>query len=73
MGLDGLLRSRAAVLIGIVNGIDDEVWDPATDSHLPGPFSRQDLGRRAANKAALRARFGSGARGWGRSSAWSAG
>ena len=31
MGLHGLLRSRAADLVGIANGIDDTVWDPATD------------------------------------------
>ncbi len=58
MGLGGLLRSRASVLSGILNGLDDEVWNPAKDSFLPGPFSRQDLGPRAKNKAELRARFG---------------
>ena len=35
MGLDGLLRTRAAVVQGIVNGIDDTVWNPATDVTLP--------------------------------------
>ena len=30
MALDGLLRTRAAVVQGIVNGIDDNVWNPAT-------------------------------------------
>ena len=34
MGLDGLLRTRAAVVHGIVNGIDDTVWNPATDPAL---------------------------------------
>jgi starch synthase len=29
MGLDGLLRARAADLDGIVNGIDEVVWNPA--------------------------------------------
>jgi starch synthase len=33
-GLDPLLRSRADVLRGIINGIDDSAWDPATDIHL---------------------------------------
>ena len=37
MALDGLLRSRAAVVEGIVNGIDVEVWNPETDVHLPFP------------------------------------
>jgi len=33
-GLDPLLRSRANVLSGITNGIDDRVWNPATDRYL---------------------------------------
>ena len=58
MGLDGLLRRRAAVLTGIRNGIDDAVWDPATDVHLSAHFDAKHLARRAPNKAALQARFG---------------
>ena len=34
MGMDGLLRSRADVLSGILNGIDTGVWDPARDTTL---------------------------------------
>ena len=40
MGLDGLLRMRADELAGILNGIDTEVWDPATDPLIAAPFSR---------------------------------
>ncbi len=32
---DGLLRTRAGVLTGILNGVDPEVWNPATDTSLP--------------------------------------
>ena len=41
MGLDGLLRTRAPDLVGIVNGIDDAVWDPATDRNLAAPLRRE--------------------------------
>ncbi|WP_046865947.1 glycogen synthase GlgA [Microvirga massiliensis] len=58
MGLDGLLRTRSHVVSGILNGIDETVWDPARDEHLASPFDAQSLDRRAANKAALRARLG---------------
>ncbi len=58
MGLDGLMRARADVLHGILNGIDETVWDPATDAAIPAPFSIPRLARRAVNKAALQARFG---------------
>ena len=34
-GLDGVLRSRSEQLTGIVNGVDYNVWNPATDPHLP--------------------------------------
>ena len=57
-GLDGLLRGRADVLSGILNGIDTGVWDPQTDSALAARFSREDPGPRAVNKAQVQARFG---------------
>jgi len=58
MGLDGLLRHRAGVLTGILNGIDDTLWNPALDAHLAARFDARHLARRAQNKAALQARFG---------------
>jgi len=58
MGLDGLLRARAGVLHGILNGIDETVWNPATDAFIPATFTVAQLGRRAVNKAELQARLG---------------
>ncbi len=58
MGLDGLLRQRAGVLSGILNAIDDKVWDPAADPYLAARFDTRHLARRVANKGALQARFG---------------
>lgn len=52
MGLDGVMRHRRAALSGILNGIDTDTWDPATDP-LIKPFA--DLRKKAANKAALQA------------------
>jgi starch synthase len=57
MGLDGLLRHRSKDLRGILNGIDETVWNPATDPHIPAPFDLRHLARRPANKAALQSRF----------------
>jgi starch synthase len=56
-GLDGVLRTRAAQLHGILNGVDYQDWNPGTDSLIPAPFSRQDLQGKAADKAALMAAF----------------
>jgi len=58
MGLDGLLRKRAGSLTGILNGIDDAVWNPASDAYLPARFDAKRLSKRTANKAALQTRFG---------------
>ncbi len=58
MGLGGLLRERAAVLSGILNGIDISVWNPATDPDIAAHYSADALSQRAANKLALQQRFG---------------
>ena len=58
MGLDGLLRVRSAVVSGIVNGLDEAVWNPRTDLHLAATYTAARLGRRQKNKHALRERFG---------------
>ncbi len=57
MGFDGLLRARAAVLTGILNGIDDTVWNPATDTLIAAGFDARRLARRAGNKRAVQERF----------------
>lgn len=57
-GLDGVLRFRAGDLVGIVNGIDDESWDPARDKTLPANYSAADLSGKAGCKAKLQQHFG---------------
>jgi starch synthase len=57
-GLDEPLRNRGSDLIGILNGIDTEVWNPATDRLIESPFSVADLASRAANRVALHTRCG---------------
>lgn len=42
-GLDGVLRKRLKDLKGILNGIDTEEWDPATDRHIHEKFSSKDI------------------------------
>lgn len=56
--LDYLLRERRAVLTGILNGIDYQKWDPASDPAVKRAFSATKLKDRAPNKAALQDRFG---------------
>ncbi|MEW6165237.1 MAG: glycogen synthase GlgA [Pseudomonadota bacterium] len=58
MGLDGLLRSRADVLTGILNGIDTAAWNPAADAHLAAPYDSRRLDAKAANKTALQREAG---------------
>ena len=57
MALDGLLRSRAADIEGILNGIDDVVWDPAKDAHLPQKYSALRIDARRRNRPALQDRL----------------
>lgn len=58
MGLDGLLRSRSDQLHGILNGLDNILWNPATDQALPAPYSADELDGKALCKAALQQELG---------------
>jgi len=55
-GLDGLLRHRHYDVHGILNGIDYEEWNPATDGRLAGPYHADQLEARIHNRHALQAR-----------------
>jgi len=57
-GLDGLLRARAGVLHGILNGVDYTDWDPATDRLIPRTFGPADLSGKKACRDALAREFG---------------
>lgn len=52
-GLEGVLRSRGGDLSGILNGIDNDIWNPETDDALPMHFSVRSLSRKARLKEAL--------------------
>jgi len=57
MGFAGLLQQRAAVLSGILNGIDDEVWNPASDGQIAAGFDAANVRARGENTSALRKLF----------------
>ena len=63
MGLDGVLRQRSDALTGILNGIDDSVWDPMRDSLIDETYGPRSLRRRVLNKKALQHRFALDGRG----------
>ena len=50
---DGLLRSRAYKLTGILNGVDYSEWDPSADPHVPAHYSSSDLSGKRVCKLAL--------------------
>lgn len=58
MGLEGLLRARSDSLTGILNGIDDSIWNPRQDAWLAAPYSIQTRAKRGLNKTALQKHFG---------------
>ncbi len=57
-GFEGILRRRADRLIGVLNGIDEQRWDPANDSYLPAPFSIDDLAAKRESKTRVLAEYG---------------
>ena len=56
-GLEWLTRQRADRLIGITNGVDYEVWNPATDKEIPAHFNIDDLAGKKECKRQLLKRF----------------
>jgi starch synthase len=56
-GFDGILRERAPDLVGILNGIDYDHWNPERDPNIPRPYTAADLEGKEAAKRELLERF----------------
>ena len=52
-GLDGVLRNRQDGVVGILNGIDEDVWNPATDEYISARYSLADMAKKSVNKIQL--------------------
>lgn len=57
-GLEGLLRERASVLSGILNGADYRVWDPGIDPYLPCNYSVRTVAAKTDCKRAIQMELG---------------
>src|SRR5262249_8363499 len=56
-GLEGVLRDRHNALVGILNGIDDQLWNPAEDRLIPAKYTKSNLAGKEADKRALLEKF----------------
>lgn len=52
-GLDAMYRHRASDFLGLLNGIDDKVWNPAVDSRIPRRYDISELAPKWDNRRAL--------------------
>jgi starch synthase len=57
-GFEGIMRSRQADLIGIMNGVDVDVWNPAGDPCLPAGYSSDDMSGKLECKQRLQKELG---------------
>lgn len=57
-GLHRIIRARRRHFVGILNGIDPDIWNPETDQYLAAPFSAHQLAGKARCKLALQHRLG---------------
>ena len=57
-GLDGILHKRKSDLYGILNGVDTNVWNPATDTALTANYDAGKFSGKKACKAALQEETG---------------
>jgi starch synthase len=58
MGMQEVLKTHDGKFGGVLNGIDDAVWNPATDRHIAEPFGPDQLSGKTANTRLLRERLG---------------
>ena len=56
--LEGLLSFISSKLVGIVNGVDTDIYDPATDKHIEQTFTADTIDKRRADKIALQEEVG---------------
>jgi len=56
--LDGVLREREEDLLGILNGIDDDFYDPSKDSLIYKTYTKKDIAKKAVNKREIQKFFG---------------
>lgn len=59
-GLDGLLRKCASKLSGILNGVDDSLWNPVNDPFIFQNYSSRSLSKKQMNKTKLFEELGFG-------------
>ena len=57
-GLDGVAQTRADDMVGLLNGVDTAVWNPATDTHIPARYSATDMAGKTVCRAELLKRCG---------------
>lgn len=57
-GLEGILQERAASLIGILNGVDYDIWNPETDPDIHTRYGLKNLAGKKGCKADLQRTFG---------------
>jgi starch synthase len=57
-GLDGVIRERGGQVSGILNGVDGDIWNPATDALITATYSKKSLVGKAHCKAALQKELG---------------
>jgi starch synthase len=58
LGFEGVLRARSRDLVGILNGIDEGLWDPLTDEALPARYSAASRDGKAVCRTALQNEMG---------------
>ncbi|MFV9672791.1 MAG: glycogen synthase [Acidimicrobiia bacterium] len=57
-GLGGIIRGLFRPIVGVLNGIDTDDWDPGQDPGLPKPFTASRLAGRSASRKAMLSEYG---------------
>ena len=57
-GLDGVVQTRAEDIVGLLNGVDNAIWNPATDPLLPARYSVENLAGKKTCRTELLKRCG---------------